>query len=102
MSLHTRNLQRLVTEMFNLKIGESPSITHEMFQIDESNNYNLRKNSRFKSGNPKIVKQLWIISPEDYKNSTSLKEFKAKIKNWVPLNCSCHLGKIYIKNVGFI
>ena len=53
MSLHTRNLQRLVTEMFNLKIGESPSIMHEMFQIDESNNYNLRKNSRFKSGNPK-------------------------------------------------
>ena len=42
-SIHTRNLQILVTEVFKVKIGKSPSIMHEIFQIDGSNNYNLRK-----------------------------------------------------------
>ena len=46
--------------------------------------------------------KLWTILPDEYKNSTSLKEFKTKIKNWVPLNCQCRLCKTYIENVGFI
>ena len=33
----------LFTEMFKVKIGESPYIMPEMFYIDDSNNYNLRK-----------------------------------------------------------
>ena len=111
-SMHTRNLQILVTEMFKVKIGESPSITHENFKTDDSNNFNFRKNRRFKPGNPKTVyygtetisdlaPKLWIILPDGYKNSTSLKEFKSKVKNWVPLNCPCRLCKTYIQNVGF-
>ena len=54
-SIHTRNLQILLTEMFKVKIGESPTIMHEIFQTDDSNNFNLRKNRGFKSGNPKTV-----------------------------------------------
>ena len=54
-SIHTRNLQILVTEMFKVKIGESPSIMHEIFQVDDSNYFNLRKNREFKPGNPKTV-----------------------------------------------
>ena len=30
-SMHTRNLQILVTEMVKVKIGESPSMMHEIF-----------------------------------------------------------------------
>ena len=112
-SIHTRKLQILVTEMFKVKIGESPSMMHEIFQIDDSNNFNLRKISGFKPGNSKTVYYgietisilgpiLWIILPDEYKNSTSLKEFKSKIKNWVPLNCPCRLCQTYIQNVGFI
>ena len=112
-SIHTRNLEILVTEMFKVKIGESASKMHEIFQIDDSNNFNLRRNRRFKPGNPKIVyygtetisvlrPTLWIILPDEYRNSTSLKEFKSKIKNWVPLNCPCCLCETYIQNVGFI
>ena len=112
-SIHTRNLQILVTEMFKVKIGESPSIMHEIFPIDDSNIFNLRKNRGFKLGNPKTVlygtetifvlgPKLWIMLPEEYKNSTSLKEFKSKIKNWVPLNCSFRLCKTCIQSVGFI
>ena len=55
MSIHTRNLQILVTEMFKVKIGELPSIVHEIFQINDSNNFNLRKNRGFKPGYLKTV-----------------------------------------------
>ena len=83
------------------------------FSKQDSNNFNLRKNRRFKPGNPKTVyygtetisvlaPKLWIILPDVYRNSTSLKEFKSKVKNWVPLNCPCRLCKTYIQNVGFI
>ena len=79
-STHTRNLLMLVTEMFQVKIGKSPSIMHEIFQIDDSNKYNLRKNRGFKSGNPKTLyygtetisvlgPTLWIILPDKYNNS---------------------------------
>ena len=86
MSMHRSNLQILITKMFKVNIGESPSIMHEIFQIDDSNNFNLRKNRGFKPGNPKTVyygtetisvlgPKLWIILPDKYNNSTSLKEF---------------------------
>ena len=54
-SIRTRNLQTLVAAMFKVKIGESPSIMHEIFLIDNSNNYNVRKNRGFNAGNPKTV-----------------------------------------------
>ena len=107
-SIHTRNLQILVTEMFEVKI-----IIQEIFQTDDSNNFNLRKNRGFRPDNPKTVyyeaktisvlgPKLRIILPDEYKNSISLKEFETKIKNWVPLNCPCRLCKTYIQNFGFI
>ena len=53
---------------------------HEIFQIDDSNNFNLRKNRGFKPGNPKTMyygtenisvlkPKLWIILPDECKNS---------------------------------
>ena len=41
--------------MFKVKIGESPSIMHEVYLIDDTNNYNLWKNRVFKPSNPKTV-----------------------------------------------
>ena len=85
----------LVSEMFKVKIGKSSSIMREVFQIDNSNNFNLRKNRGFKPDNQTVYygteticifgPKLWIILPDEYKISTILKEFKTKIKNWVPL-----------------
>ena len=93
-NIHTRKFQILDTEMLKVEIGESPSVMHQIFQTQDSNNFNLKKNRVFKPGNPKTVyygtetvsvlgPKLWIILPDKYKNSTSLKEFKSKIKNWV-------------------
>ena len=113
LSISTRNLQIVFTEMFKVKIGESSSIMHEIFKIDDSNNLSIRKNRGFISDNLKTVyygtenifllrPKLRITLPDVYKNSTSLKEFKTEIKNWMPLNCPCRLCKAYIQNVGFI
>ena len=41
--------------MFKIKFGESPSIMHVIFQVDDCNNQNFRKNRGFKPGNPKTV-----------------------------------------------
>ena len=71
--------------MLKVKIRELPFIIHEIFQVDDSNNYNLRKNRGFKPGKPKTVyygneaisvlgPKLWIILLDKYKNSTSLKK----------------------------
>ena len=54
-SLHTRNLQIPVTEMFQVKIGEFLFITHEIFSIGNSNTYNLIKSRGFKPRNLKTV-----------------------------------------------
>ena len=37
-SIHTRNLQMLVSKMFKVNIGESPSMMHEIFQMHDFNN----------------------------------------------------------------
>ena len=41
--------------MFKVKIGELPSIVHEIFLINDSNNFNLRTNRGFKPGYLKTV-----------------------------------------------
>ena len=46
--------------------------------------------------------RLWNILPDEYKKTQSVKDFKAKIRTWVPENCPCRLCKIYIQHVGFI
>ena len=54
--------------MFKVKIGESLSIMHGIFQIDHSNNFNLRKNRGFKSGNPKTMyygtETIFVLGPK--------------------------------------
>ena len=37
-----------------------------------------------------------------YISGRNIKEFKSKIKSWVPQNCPCRLCKTYIHHVGFI
>ena len=110
--VHDRNLQVLVTEMFKVKLGISPVIMNEIFQI-RSCNYNTRNFSEFQSHCVKTVHygtetvpylgpKIWSILTQEYKDIDNLADFKDKIKNWVPQNCPCRLCKTYIHQVGFI
>ena len=44
----------------------------------------------------------WAMVPSDIKESSSLREFKIKIKHWRPMSCTCRLCKDYICGVGFM
>ena len=90
-TLQTRNLQILVTEMFKLCRNISPPIFSEIFH-QRGNNYNLRINSDFVMpdvrsvfhGNESISyldPKIWDFVPLEL---TSVAAFKKGIKEWKP------------------
>ena len=75
--------------------------------------YSLRTTSHFRSRKIRTTKcgieapsylghKLWNVVPNEYKTIESLADFKAKIKTWIPENCTCRLCKTYIHQLGFI
>ena len=111
-NIHHRNLQKLVTEIFKVKNGLSPELMNDVFEFIEKP-YSLRTTSHFRSRKIRTTKygietpsylgpKLWNLVPNEYKTIESLEVFKAKIKTWVPENCTCKLCKTYIHQVGFI
>ena len=111
-SIHHRNLQLLVTEMFKFLKGISPQIMAKVFKVNERN-YNLRTDTSFSTNNVRtmnygqqsisyLAPKIWNLVPEDIKESATVTLFKAKIKRWVPDVCPCTLCQIYIPNLGFI
>ena len=75
--------------------------------------YDIRNTSDFAARRIKTVRygseslsylgqRLWNILPDEYKTIQPVKDFKAKIRSWVPENYHCRLCKIYIQHVGFI
>ena len=75
--------------------------------------YDLRNKREFKTGNVRTVlngtetiyyrgPQIWDTLPNAIKHSTSLIEFKSKIKHWIPVECKYRLCCIFIRDLGFI
>ena len=98
-SIHYRNLQRLIIEIFTVKLGLASEIMKNVFPIIE-NPYNLRNETKFKSKNVHTVRyvietaslvapRIWSSIPRSYKECSSANEFKAKIKFWYPENYQC-------------
>ena len=111
-TIHQRNLQRLAIEMFKVTNNLSPNFMETIFPISK-HNYNLRMDSSFQTTNVHTVSygtetisfrgpRTWSIVPNEIKCSSSLRIFKAKIKNWKPIGCNCRLCKVYIPHYGFI
>ena len=91
-TIHHRNLQKLLTEIFKVKNNLSLSSMKSVFP-DSLNPYILRNGPESKTSNIHTVSNgtetitfrgpnTWSLVPEDIKNSNSLSEFKAKIKLW--------------------
>ena len=111
-SIHTKNLQTLATEMFKTYKKLSPPIFEEIF-LKREIKYNLRKNSYFNipiannvyCGTESISNlgpRIWDQVPDRLKELNSLTSFKKEIKKWIPVNCPCRLCRTYIQNLGFI
>ena len=109
-SIHMRNIQSLVIEMFRVSRNISLLIMNDNFKRKDNSLYNLRKISEFSRPlvksvhpgsesvsfpGPKILDML----PDDYKD---LNTFENKVKKWKPKNCPCRLCKVYINNIGFV
>ena len=118
-TIHHRNLQSLVTEMFKVTKGLSPIFMHDIFGPNLSHgaenvsSSTCLHNQFYNPFNPKKVNtgletvralgpKIWNLVPDEIRKSPSLSTFKEKIKKWVPLNCPCRLCKHYVKDLGFI
>ena len=113
-TIHVTNLQVLVTEMCKVQNNCSLKITKKVCPTNEPiYEYYLRNTSDFAARRIKTVwygseslsyvrPRLWIILPDEYKKLQSVKDFKAKIRSWMPENFPCQLCKISIQYIGFI
>ena len=82
----------------------SPPFLNEVF-VPRQCNYELRGNNFLERRRVKSVRygtesisslapKIWEILPNEIKDSDILQIFKAKIKEWVPVECPCRLCKI--------
>ena len=90
--IHHRNLQKLAIEIFKVMLSIAPDIMKNVFPIIE-NPYDLRNETKFKSRNVNTVRcgietasfvapRIWSSIPRSYKECSSIKEFKEKLKFW--------------------
>ena len=118
-TIHHRNLQFLVIEMYKVFTGVAPAFMSGIFEKNwnactENVSANTRSQSNFYNhSNPKTVNngletlrslgpKIWDIVPIEIKSISSLPLFKVKIKKWIPQNCPCRLCKSFVPNLGFI
>ena len=84
-TIHTKNLQLLMTEMYKTRNDLNPSFMQEIFCENESH-YNLRNNNEFVQPRVRSVgndtesvrfkgPQLWQMLPQTIRNSGSLAQF---------------------------
>ena len=92
-TLHTKNLQILMTEMYKTKNGLNPSFMQEIFR-ENTTHYNLRNNNEFTQPRVRSVSngtesvpfkgpQLWETLPPTTRNSETLCRFKKRDKKLV-------------------
>ena len=90
LNIHHRNLQKLVTVIFKVKIGLSPELMNDVFEFMEKP-YSLRTTSHFRLRKIHTTKygietpsyldfKLLNLVANEYKTIESLADFKAKIK----------------------
>ena len=112
-SVHTKSLQYLATEILKVKNSLSPINIHEVFNFQENESYNLRKGIYLASRNMHTAHfgtdtisrsglNLWKIISDKIKHPSILSAFKAKDKYWTISNCQCRLCKILVKDLGFV
>ena len=111
-TIHLRNLQLLMTEVYKTKSDLNPAFMKDIF-LDRNIGYNLRQGND--SQLPKVHttsfgvetisflgNRLWRNLPNAVKEASSLSVFKAQIKCWKGENCNCRLCKTYIPQVGYL
>ena len=102
-TIHERNLQFLMTEIFKTINNENPPFIKEIF-VREDSVYNSRCMFRLvprvlttKTGLETISfrgSQIWNSSPKNLKELNSVATFKRAIKGWNGENCNCRICSV--------
>ena len=111
-TIHEKNMQLLMTEMFKTINNLNPSFMNEIL-IQRNPPYELRNTNTFllprvHTGNygTETVRyrgqRLWRSLPQEIKDAGSLQQFKNKIRFWKNDDCDCKLCKQYISQLGFL
>ena len=112
LTVHQRNLQLLMIEIFKTKNNLNPTFMKDIFVVKNSY-YSLRNPNHFQLPNVRTTIygieniqfrgcSLWSLLPNSMKNSESLQEFKSRIKHCDEISCNCRLCKVFIKDIGFL
>ena len=112
-TIHKKDLQYLLIEIYKIKKGISPTIMNKIFQFFENLIYELKSGVHIPTRNSRTVffgtesimnlgAKLWNMVPVNMKSSESLNILKSKIKYWTPNHCPCRICKTYIYQVGFV
>ena len=111
-TIHQRNIQSLVIELFKIKGNLSNNVMYYIFQTRKIN-YNLRSRPDFASNCVNTNKfglnslryfcsTVSSMVPLEIKTYAIVEIFKTKIRNWEPKDCYWYLCKTYINNPGFV
>ena len=109
LTIHQRNSQKLVTEMFKVKIGIALEIKKDIFESNSRHN-NLLYNFLVKRYNVHpvwcgtetasfLAPKLWGAIPMDCKIVRTLSAFKEKTNSWIPENGICRICKTWIRSM---
>ena len=109
-SIHPRNLQVLMTEIYKIVDGITPPIMNSLFTLISDNLRNFQELSTEKRNNVNYGLEtvtyrasiIWAKLPSEYKLAGLLTAFKSKIKSWKCEICTCRLCKEYEPSLGYI
>ena len=110
-TIHHRNIQTLVIEIYKVINNMSPEIMKEIFVLKSNCMYNTGElfvthnvptEHYGKATSSYLGPKIWNIIPNEIKSAATLIVFKQKIRSWKPDKCPCKLCKTYIAGVGII
>ena len=107
LTIHQRNLQLLMIEIFKTKNNLTPTFMKDIFAVKNSycslrnqNHLQLPKVRTTIYGTENIQFRgcsLWSSLPNSLKDSDILQEFKRQIKQWNIMSCNCTLCKFLLR-----
>ena len=111
-TIHTRNLQLLMTEIYKTKWELNPTFMKEIF-VEKYSTYGLRSCHNLLLPQARTTchgletisflgSRLWQALPNDMKQSDTLSTFKRRIKTWKGEECNCRLCRPFVAQVGFL
>ena len=112
-TVHERNIQKLLIEMFKAKNKMEPNLLQGIFETSNYQGPKLRTSKYFLRPHVKTVHyggkslqnlgvRLWNQLPCNIQETDTLSKFKEFVKNWRPQKCPCDLCKSYIHGVGYV